>query len=102
MSWSISFIGKPASIIIAMDKQSELLSGQSKIEFDDAKIHINGLLSQNFGNEELIKVSASGSGYSVDGVQKNRRCVVTMEGIYGVLLPEPTPQAPEAIQEHAE
>lgn len=94
MSWSVTFIGKPEGITKAMEEQSAKLEGQSKVEFDTAKEHINGLLAQNFGSQELIKLSANGHGTTVDGVPQSGRCMVSIEGIYGVILPE----EPKAVE----
>lgn len=87
MSWSIAIIGKAENVVKALDEQSEKLSGQSKIEYDDVLPHMKAIVSQNFGNENVcISVSASGHGYAVDGEQKNRTASVRIENIYGVLV----------------
>lgn len=88
MSWSISFIGKPENVAQALQDYvaNSKIDGQSKIEFESALPSLVGLVSQNFGNQELIHISASGSGYAVNGEQQNRRCVVEIKGIYGALV----------------
>ncbi|HUX61292.1 MAG TPA: hypothetical protein VMV32_08260 [Ignavibacteriaceae bacterium] len=91
MSWSIGFIGKPENIHAAIEKESEKLSGQSKIEFDDAAPHLIALVEQNFDNREnpcpiTLKIHASGSGFADTGGQHNRSCTVLIESFYEDLV----------------
>jgi hypothetical protein len=87
MSWSITFIGKPDSIAEALQKNSDSLNGQSKLEFDSALPHLTALVKENFGpSVPLIKISASGHGTATDGVQTQRHLSVSIEPIYGVLV----------------
>lgn len=80
-------IGSPENVAKALTEQSEKMEGQSKVEYDSALPHIVGLVKENFGDDgPIIKLSASGHGYSVDGEQKQRQCVVTLERIYGTLV----------------
>jgi len=48
MSWSVSVIGNPGDVVAHLDKTSATLTGQSKVEFDDALPHLKGLVSQTF------------------------------------------------------
>ncbi|MHB8362723.1 MAG: hypothetical protein ACYDBX_03835 [Patescibacteria group bacterium] len=91
MSWSIGFIGKPENIHAAIERESEKLSGQSKIEFDDAAPHLIALVEQNFNNQEghfpiLLKIRAAGSGFADTGGQHNRSCTVLIEQFYENLV----------------
>lgn len=88
MSWSIQIIGKPENIIPALEEQSKSMTDvQSKLEFDSALPHLVGICKENFGNENcLMKLSASGHGYSKDGEQKQRQLIVTAEMIWGKLV----------------
>lgn len=90
MSWSVNYIGTTTKVAEALKTQSEKMDGQSKIEFDDALPHLVALVQQNFepegGVEPVIKFAASGHGYAVDGAQKQRYFVVSLERIYGALL----------------
>lgn len=87
MSWSICLIGEPDKIAEALASKSEKMEGQSKVEFDDALPHMQALVKQNFGNEgTLVKLTASGHGYAVDGVQKNRTFSAAIELNHGVVV----------------
>lgn len=91
MSWSVTFIGTPDKVSAALDEHSQKIGDQSKIEFDEALPHLKGLVEQNFNKQfdsttPVIKLSASGSGYSVNGEQKQRQCSVTIEQLWGVLV----------------
>lgn len=88
MSWSVSYIGKPEKIAEALQGYSTSMSaGQSKLEFDAALPHLTALVKENFGNEnQLLKFSASGSGYSINDEQKTRMCSVSIETFYAVLV----------------
>lgn len=81
MSWSITLIGKPENVSKALEDNSEKLSGLSKTEYDDALPHFIGLVKQNFGTSNLIKINASGH-----GTDNQRQCVVSIENIYGVIV----------------
>ncbi|MGD9644298.1 MAG: hypothetical protein AB7U73_01210 [Pirellulales bacterium] len=105
MSWSFNAIGKPELIAQALEQESAKLSGQCKLEFDDALPHLTSLLRQNFAqhgsgyHEPLIEFSASGSGSAksvpdgdtVKTEQMQRSCSVTIKPLYGRLLIDPSP-----------
>jgi hypothetical protein len=89
MSWSFSAIGKPENIAKALDEHSATLSGQSKVEFDDALPHLKALALQNFNNVNPehcpnVRLEASGHGSGKVGVDgeageqndRNFRCVI--------------------------
>jgi hypothetical protein len=86
MSWSVTFIGKPENVSKALKEHSEKIDGYSKIEFDAALPHLDGLVSQNFHANELhtpvIKITASGHG------QKDSYgyCVCSIETMGGVMV----------------
>lgn len=86
MSWSIGLIGKASNIAAALKEYSETLQGQSKVEFDDALPILLGVTEQNFNKtsaeEPTLKLEASGSGYTVDGEQKQRSLTVKIEPNY--------------------
>lgn len=105
MSWSIALIGKPENVVKALHQESEKLSGQSKIEFDDAKPHLIGLVEQNFNSNHpdsvpVIKLTASGSGGSsretvtdaatgavtVTTKQHYRSCTAAIDNFYARLV----------------
>lgn len=87
MSWSITIIGKPENVAKALEEQSAKLTGQSKVEYDDALPHFAALVNQNFGADpSLVRIIASGHGYASEGVQKQRQCTVTLECFYGTLV----------------
>jgi hypothetical protein len=98
MSWSVSYIGTAQKIIDALNDQSEKLQGPSKEEFDSALPHLRGLLAENYApNAPLLKLDASGSGYSTrkfdsagidytDTKEEQRSCTVQLETLWGVLV----------------
>lgn len=91
MSWNVSFIGKPAAVARALKVESGELTGQSKIEYDAALPHLLGLVENNFckpghGNEQLIRLNASGHGNAVGGDQVSRNCAAAVEPFYGNLV----------------
>lgn len=82
MSWSFRVMGKPDAVVRALEEESGKLTGQSKIEFDEALPHLIGLVKQNFnqqGSIPTIKIDANGSGSSKDGVQFCRSCTARIE-----------------------
>ena|SRR5258705_9473460 len=91
MSWSITLIGKPEDISNALDEKNTKLDAQSKLEFDDALPHMKALLLQNFDKRpgvgytspQIMKLTASGSGYTVDGEQRQRSFSANIETLYG-------------------
>lgn len=74
MSWIINVTGKPKDVVIKLEDHSNLINGQSKIEFDAALPHIVGLVNENFGTE-IITISASGHG---DSDNTYRHCSVNI------------------------
>lgn len=99
MSWSVNYLGKASLVAKALEDQSANLSGQSKIEFDDAKPHLIALVNQNFtqdGNPDaLVRLSASGHGTASSNAgtgeteevkQLTRNCVVSLERLYSTVL----------------
>ena len=85
MSWSISFMGAPRNVAIALKNESEKLSGESKVEYDAALPHMVGLVEQNFENVPMVKINASGHGY-VNGENEERQCSVAIDPVYTQLV----------------
>lgn len=92
MSWSVSFLGKPEAVAAALERESEKHTGQSKVEYDDAKPHLVALVRQNFADPAgpyqtpLIKFEACGSGCVQNGQQVQRSCTVKIEPLYANLV----------------
>ena len=87
MSWSICFIGKPEKVAEALEKESEKMTGESKVEYDSALPHFTALVKENFGNDlQLLKITASGHGYKNNNEPVNRQCQVNIESVYGTLV----------------
>ena len=91
MSWSISIIGKPGNLVAALLEESDKLSDQSKLEFDEALPHLIGLVQENFAAEQpyvepVIHLEANGSGISRAGKQLSRSCQVKMQNFYSRLV----------------
>lgn len=92
MSWSLRLIGKPDAVAAALEKYSEGLTGQSKVEYDDAKPHLVGLVHQHFAEPgtsyvlPILDLEASGSGSAKDGKQMQRTCCVSLKTMWGTLV----------------
>jgi hypothetical protein len=87
MSWSVNIVGKPENVAAALTAQSECMEGQSKVEFDSVLPHLVGIVNQNFGQHTpVIKLAASGTGYSANGEQVHRNCSVTLEVFYATIV----------------
>jgi hypothetical protein len=82
MSWSIGFIGKPEKVIEALEAQSAKFSDQSKVEYDEALPHLKALISQNFGFDYPVKITAAGHG--LGGV--NRQLTASIELVYNLVV----------------
>lgn len=86
MSWSIVAKGTAQEIAGELEKYRASLSGQSQIEFDDARPAIETLLMQNFEHREHLPpgprmvLNAYGSGAVENGRQLYRNCTVRLEG----------------------
>lgn len=86
MSWSVTFIGKPENVSKALKEHSEKIDGYSKVEYDAALPHLDGLVTQNFNTQFpdsiVVRVNASGHG------QKDTfgYCVSSIETLSGVLV----------------
>jgi hypothetical protein len=87
MSWSITFIGKPENVAKALEEESVKLNGLSKDEYDAAVPHFIAIVKQNYGGDKppMIKISASGSGYTSNG-KEQRQCTVSVEAWYGIIV----------------
>ena len=81
MSWTAQYVGKPEKVVEALEAQSAKMSGESKVEFDDALPHLIGLVKENFGFGYLVKLVASGHGQT--GEKPTRQLTVSLELIYG-------------------
>jgi len=87
MSWSISMIGTPAGVVDGLKRNSDLLCGQSREEYDAAKPHLIGLVEQVVGQK--VKLNACGSAAFHDGVKKHGSCSVSLDAFYGDFLGDP-------------
>lgn len=88
MSWSISLIGTPEKVKEALNKQSENLTGQSKVEYDSVLPALLIFADQNFnaGNEVVIKLTANGHGTASGDRQLERYCSLSLERVYALLV----------------
>jgi hypothetical protein len=62
MSWSVTFIGRPAKIQAALDKESARLTGSSKTEFDSVLDGLKSIVGAT-SEEKVVRLDASGSAY---------------------------------------
>ncbi len=85
MSWSIYKTGTAEELSKALKDYGNSITGQSKEEFDEAAPHIEALVNQNFAvdgsgyAEKYLDLSACGSGYSKDGNQMERSCIISIK-----------------------
>jgi hypothetical protein len=82
MSWSNSWMGKPAAIVRAIDAYSEKLAGQSKAEFDSVKEGIKAIVSAN-DESGIVHVQEDGHAYESNGARVSS-CNVRIKNL-GVL-----------------
>lgn len=78
MSYSVQFVGKPEAIKRKLDEPSQILTGQSKEEFDAAKPAIETLLDQNVGNG-VVQLYANGHASFENGVKTFGQCTVEIK-----------------------
>ena len=83
MSWSVNYIGSPENIVKALEANSEVLSGKSKEEYDDALPHIKALVSQNHSTSYPVTLKISANGHGYDGYNN---CSVTIENSGTILV----------------
>ncbi len=83
MSWSAYYIGTPDKLTEALQKQSETLTGNCKMEFDAALPHMVGLIQQNKGADKspVLSLAASGSAYS-----GTSSCTIKIENLGNALI----------------
>jgi len=90
MSWSINFIGKPGNIVTALQKESERLTGQSKVEYDAALPYLIGIVQGNSNVDEqylpVLHLQASGHAYIKDGETQYSTCQVQLSPLGGGTL----------------
>ena len=85
MSWSITVIGTPENIEAEIEKESARLTGESKVEFDETKPHLVGLLKQNYAKVggAMVELSANGhGGKGSDGQREYCNCNVSLKGFH--------------------
>lgn len=84
MSWSNSWIGKADGIKAAMDRYSNVLTGNSKAEFDEVKPHLVALLDQNTSGT-VLHLDGNGHAYTDGDGKRIASCSVTLKSL-GVLV----------------
>lgn len=80
MSWSVDYTGAPAAVQAALDKQSTVLTGASKEEFDAALPGLKVLvgLNQNDKYPCAIRLTAAGHAHGAPG-ERYSSCTVKIE-----------------------
>jgi hypothetical protein len=82
VSWSVSAAGTPAEVADKLEAYGAQLTGQSKLEFDEARPHLAALVGQNFhdatgeARPPRVQLTAHGSGYAAGDRQVSRSCAV--------------------------
>lgn len=83
MSWSFSAIGKPEAVARALDTQNAGLTGQSKVEWDEAKPALKALVGANVGTV-AVQVNASGHAtFDNEGKKTSGTCSCNVGVIHG-------------------
>lgn len=87
MSYSVSLIGSPEGIKRRLRQHSEVLTDQSKREFDDVLPALETIVDQNSNVESKVclRLEAHGHAYFNGGVKQYGNCTVKVEPI-GVLV----------------
>ncbi len=103
MSWSIAVIGTMSAILAAIEQEAAKQSGQCKAEFDAAKPHLIGLVSQNFNNKPgvsapILHLEASGSGYTSGGKEHYRQCSASVKYLSARLVTDPVAPPMQGLQ----
>lgn len=78
MSFSVSIIGKPDAIKRELAKESERLSGQSKVEFDAVRPALENVLDQNVGNV-VLSLHANGHASFTGDMKTSGSCSVDVK-----------------------
>lgn len=96
MSWSVTIIGDPIAIAQKLDDFASTLSGQSLEEYNEAKPHLQALVSLNVNNTadkngygQMIHLEANGHGYFEGGEKRYGTCGAKITPIYGLLALTP-------------
>ena len=88
MSWSITLIGTPEKISVALQEHSKKLTGDSKEEFDQALPNLLGLVGMNHttGEKFYLKLQASGHAYTSVDQSSYGTCSVSIEYVGAILV----------------
>lgn len=83
MSWSFYVQGKPATVAerAKAERETERCAGAEEIARQHALEAIEALASNGCNSDCAIKVEASGSAYTKDGVQTSSQLKLTFETI---------------------
>jgi hypothetical protein len=77
MSWSVTASGNVKEVVEALEEQSNILSDQSKEEYDSALPHLIALVKENVGG--LVNINAYGHGSKKDdGTYYDKSCTVNI------------------------
>lgn len=90
MSWSVNVIGRPEAVVKKLDEMETTMSGQSLAEYQEAKPHLQGLVSQIVTTREgwgaLVQVEANGHASFQDGKKTSGNVQVKIGPFYGLLV----------------
>jgi hypothetical protein len=90
MSWSVNLIGTPEGVKKALDAEGERLSGQSQIEFLEAKPHLQALIEQIVGQNVKLIAAGHATFNASEGSNKAFKTFghvsVSIEPLYGKFL----------------
>jgi len=85
MSWSLSIIGQAPKLSAALDEVAKGFVGESLIEFNEARPHLQGLLALEVNASSLFKLTAGGHATFVNGQKINGYVTVSLEQLYAIL-----------------
>lgn len=83
MSWSVQLVGVPEKIAAELDAYEATLTGQSQVEFQEAKPHLQGLIRGNVGQFGLLQLNAGGHATINNGEKTYGTVVVTLQTMSG-------------------
>jgi hypothetical protein len=91
MSWNIAIIGYPSHLVAALHKESERLTGNSKLEFDAALPNMVNLINLNYNNQAegqvpVLRLVAHGHAYANETGPVYGNVSVTLAAIDGALV----------------
>ena len=85
MSWSFQAVGRPAAVAekAKAEQETPRCAGAEEVARTAVLEAVGVLCREGFTNEHAVRVSASGSAYTDNGVQKYNSLELKVEPLYG-------------------